>query len=153
MSKILKFPLSVSNNFGFSCTISKILRFPFYTLFFFLCSYFMISPTSQQTRAYHWLSKHAPAQNSVLISDVTSMYTALNVMGPKAEGLLSELTDTNMSKQAFHSMTCQEINLGNASGIKAMRLTHTGEDGFMLYIPSEVSWPEQRCRTKGIAHI
>jgi hypothetical protein len=35
----------------------------------------------------------------------------------------------------FHQ---QEINLGNASGIKAMRLTHTGEDGFVLYIPSEV---------------
>jgi len=25
-----------------------------------------------------------------------------------------------------------------ASHVKAMRLTHTGEDGFVLYIPSEV---------------
>ena len=25
------------------------------------------------------------------------------------------------------------------SGIRAMRLTHTGEDGFILYVPSEVS--------------
>ena len=32
----------------------------------------------------------------------------------------------------------QEIDVGQASGIKAMRLTHSGEDGWMLYIPSEV---------------
>lgn len=99
--------------------------------------YFMFAPTSQQTRAYAWLSAHLTPDHSVLLSDVTSMYTSLNVIGPKAEGLLSELTETNMSKQEFHTMTCKEINLGNASGIKAMRLTHTGEDGFMLYIPSE----------------
>lgn len=32
----------------------------------------------------------------------------------------------------------QEIDVGYASGIKAMRLTHTGEDGFILYTPTEV---------------
>ena len=32
----------------------------------------------------------------------------------------------------------QEIDVGCASGIRAMRLTHSGEDGFILYIPSEV---------------
>ena len=32
----------------------------------------------------------------------------------------------------------KEIDVGQASGIKAMRLTHSGEDGWMLYIPSEV---------------
>jgi pyruvate dehydrogenase phosphatase regulatory subunit len=36
-------------------------------------------------------------------------------------------------------MTCKTINVGLVSGIRAMRLTHTGEDGFMLYIPSEVA--------------
>lgn len=29
--------------------------------------------------------------------------------------------------------------MGYASGIKAMRLTHTGEDGFNLYVPTEYS--------------
>ena len=32
----------------------------------------------------------------------------------------------------------QILNVGLVSGIRAMRLTHTGEDGFILYIPSEV---------------
>ena len=31
------------------------------------------------------------------------------------------------------------IDVGFASNIIAMRLTHSGEDGFVLYVPSEVS--------------
>lgn len=34
----------------------------------------------------------------------------------------------------------KEIDVGFVSHIYAMRLTHTGEDGFMLYIPSEVKF-------------
>ncbi|CAH1780294.1 unnamed protein product [Owenia fusiformis] len=100
-------------------------------------SYFLICSTSQQTRSQHWLRKHLPADGSVQIGDVTSMYTAINVIGPKAEELLSNLTDTNMSKQDFSSMNCKIISVGHASGIRAMRLTHSGEDGWILYIPSE----------------
>jgi len=32
----------------------------------------------------------------------------------------------------------QVIDVGYASNIIAMRLTHCGEDGFVMYIPSEV---------------
>ena len=33
----------------------------------------------------------------------------------------------------------QELDVAQATGIKAMRLTHSGEDGWILYIPSEVN--------------
>jgi pyruvate dehydrogenase phosphatase regulatory subunit len=83
-----------------------------------------------------WLKEHVPEDGSVFLSDVTSLYTALNVIGPKAKYLLAELSDENFND--FARMTCQEIDVGFVSHIYAMRLTHTGEDGFMLYIPSEV---------------
>jgi pyruvate dehydrogenase phosphatase regulatory subunit len=100
-----------------------------------------------------WLKSHVPEDGSVFLSDVTSLYTALNVIGPKAKYLLGELSDENFND--FARMTCRvslsiecilirnscfikEIDVGFVSHIHAMRLTHTGEDGFMLYIPSEV---------------
>lgn len=86
-----------------------------------------------------WLSEHFPEDGSVLLSDVTSLYAAINVVGPKAVELLSELTDESLSTQDFPQFTCKEIDVGYASGIKAMRITHTGEDGFMLYVPTEYS--------------
>ncbi|CAF4338309.1 unnamed protein product, partial [Adineta steineri] len=97
--------------------------------------FLLVSPTSQSTRNMKWLKTHVPEDNSIFLSDVTSLYTALNVIGPKAKYLLSELSDENFND--FARMTCQEIDVGFVSHIYAMRLTHTGEDGFMLYIPSE----------------
>jgi glycine cleavage system aminomethyltransferase T len=43
----------------------------------------------------------------------------------------------NKNERLFEILL-QEIDVGFVSHIYAMRLTHTGEDGFMLYIPSEV---------------
>jgi len=101
--------------------------------------FFIIAPTTLQTRMMAWLNRHKPSDGSVVISDVTSMYTALNVIGPKAHELLQEVTDMPLDRKNFSSMTAKEINVAYASGIKALRLTHTGEDGWVLYIPSEFS--------------
>jgi len=72
-----------------------------------VCRYFLVGPTAQQTRSYDWLRDHLPKDGSVQLSDVTSMYTALDVIGPKAKELLSELTDTPLGKQDFVHMTCK----------------------------------------------
>ncbi|KAK4872557.1 hypothetical protein RN001_014586 [Aquatica leii] len=97
--------------------------------------YMMIAPTIQQTRCQAWLQKHLPS--SVAMSDVTSMYTALAIMGPLTRSLLSELTDTDLSPTNFPFFTYKLIDVGLANGIRAMNLTHTGELGYVLYIPNE----------------
>ena len=103
-------------------------------------SYYMICPTTQQSRAWSWLSRHLPSDGSVFLRDVTSMFSGINIIGPHAQPLLGDVTDfaTSTSRDDFRPMTCKKIDVGNASGVMAMRLTHTGEDGFILYIPSEV---------------
>ena len=71
----------------------------------FVNSFLLISPTSQSTRSMKWLKSHAPEDGSVFLSDVTSLYTALNVIGPKAKYLLAELSDENFND--FARMTCR----------------------------------------------
>lgn len=61
----------------------------------------MVSPTMQQTRVAEWMARHLPSDNSVQISDVTSMYTVLHVIGPKTKDLLSELTDEDLRLHPF----------------------------------------------------
>ncbi len=53
----------------------------------------MVAPTKQQTRIAEWMNRHTPSDNSVQISDVTSMYTVLLIIGPKSRELLSQLTE------------------------------------------------------------
>ena len=71
----------------------------------YLCSYMMIAPTIQQTRCKAWIQRHLPADGSVSLSDVTSMYTAICVMGPFSRTFLSELTDTDLSPKSFPFFT------------------------------------------------
>ena len=78
-----------------------------FEIFLCCCRYFMVGPTAQQTRSFAWLKDHLPKDGSVVLSDVTSMYTSLDVIGPKAQELLSELTDTPLNKQDFMHMTCK----------------------------------------------
>ncbi|OAD55699.1 Pyruvate dehydrogenase phosphatase regulatory subunit, mitochondrial, partial [Eufriesea mexicana] len=97
-------------------------------------SYFMVSPTSQQTRIYQWMSRHLPPDHLVGLNDVTSKYTVINLVGPKATGLLSELSNSDINLSPF---TYKNVNVAYASDVMVMSFTHTGESGYCLYIPSE----------------
>ncbi|XP_043463214.1 pyruvate dehydrogenase phosphatase regulatory subunit, mitochondrial isoform X1 [Leptopilina heterotoma] len=99
--------------------------------------YMMIAPTIQQTRCKTWLKRHLPADGSVAFSDVTSAYTAICIMGSYTRQLLSELTDTDLHPKDFPFFTYKELDVGLANGIRTMNLTHTGELGYVLYIPNE----------------
>lgn len=61
----------------------------------------MIAPTIQQTRCKAWIIKHLPKDSNVSLSDVTSVYTAICILGPFTRMLLSELTDTDLSVKNF----------------------------------------------------
>lgn len=100
-----------------------------------LGSFFMVSPSSQQTRIYEWMENGLPSgSSSVKLSDETSMYTVINVVGPKALPLMSELTNSNVDLPPFRY---KKVNVGYASDVMLMSYTHTGEPGYCLYVPSE----------------
>ncbi|XP_054720684.1 LOW QUALITY PROTEIN: pyruvate dehydrogenase phosphatase regulatory subunit, mitochondrial-like [Uloborus diversus] len=96
--------------------------------------YFMMSPTAQQTRITEWMKRHLPKDGSISLRDVTSMYTVLNIVGPKSKELMCELTRTEMDLPGF---TCKKINVGYAGEVLVMAFNNTGEPGYSLYIPSE----------------
>ncbi|XP_074007996.1 pyruvate dehydrogenase phosphatase regulatory subunit, mitochondrial isoform X2 [Numenius arquata] len=100
-------------------------------------SFFMISPTDQQVHCWAWLKNRLPDDSNLTMEDVTWKYTALNLIGPRAVDVLSELSYAPMTPEHFPSLFCKEMSVGYANGIRVMSITHTGEPGFMLYIPIE----------------
>ncbi|XP_050990652.1 pyruvate dehydrogenase phosphatase regulatory subunit, mitochondrial [Labeo rohita] len=100
-------------------------------------SFFIISPTDQQVHCWSWIKKHMPNDPQLHLEDVSWKYTALNLIGPRAMDVLSELSYVSMTPEHFPSLFCKEMSVGYANGIRVMSMTHTGEPGFMLYIPIE----------------
>ena len=74
----------------------------------------------------------------VTLTDVTSAFTVLGVMGPRSRELLSRLTPADLSNAAFPFGTSREIELGYAT-VRATRITYVGELGWELYVPTELA--------------
>lgn len=99
-------------------------------------TYFIVTAGATEVRDFDRLRQHIPEDSNVVLTNMTSAYAMLAVMGPEARNLLSALTDADLSNEAFPFATGQEIDFAYAQ-VFALRMTYVGELGWELYIPSE----------------
>ena len=99
-------------------------------------AYMIVTSAGSVTRDYTWMRRHIPDDARATLTDVSSSYAVLSVMGPRSRDLLSRLTDADLSNEAFPFLTSKEIYLGYAP-VRASRITYVGELGWELYVPSE----------------
>ncbi|MFQ5983717.1 MAG: FAD-dependent oxidoreductase, partial [Woeseiaceae bacterium] len=98
--------------------------------------YLIVTAATSQTRDFNWLRRHIPDGGHAVLTDVTSGYAVLGVMGPRSRDLLARLTDADLANEAFPFATSQEIELAYAM-VRASRISYVGELGWELYIPTE----------------
>lgn len=96
--------------------------------------FYIVSGTAQTTRDLHWIRRHIRAEEFAEIADVTEAYAVLGLMGPNARKLLGELTDANLSIDAFPFASSRIIDVGPAT-VRAIRITYVGEAGWELHVP------------------
>lgn len=70
------------------------------------------------------------------ITDITSSYAVLGIMGPQSRTLLQKMSNANFSNEAFGFATSQIIDFAYAR-VRATRITFVGELGWEIYIPTE----------------
>ena len=99
-------------------------------------TYMIVTSAGSVTRDYTWMRRHIPDDARATLTDVSSSYVVLSVMGPRSRDLLSRLTDADLSNEAFPFLTSKGIYLGYAP-VRASRITYVGELGWELYIPTE----------------
>src|SRR3954466_12523653 len=98
--------------------------------------FLLITGTAQATRDADWIARHLPAGAHVTLTDITSAYAVIAVMGPRARDLLARLTRTPLDNAAFPFGAIREIGVGYAM-VLASRRTYVGELGWELYVPTE----------------
>ncbi len=99
-------------------------------------AYMVVTAVGSQTRDFDWLRRHITDDDRVIITDVTSGWTMLGLMGPNSRPLLQSLTTTDMSNEAWAFGDHREIELGYAR-VRAQRLTYVGELGWEIFMPTE----------------
>lgn len=103
-------------------------------------SYFIVTAAGTVIRDLDYIKRRIPADSICTITDVTHGYAMLAIMGPKSRDLLSALTDTDLSNEAFPYGSAQEIDVAYARPL-ALRMSYVGELGWELYIPSHMALP------------
>jgi 4-methylaminobutanoate oxidase (formaldehyde-forming) len=98
--------------------------------------YRIVTGTAFGNHDLGWLRKHAPADGSVELVDVTSALACFCLWGPRSRDVLAPLTKSDLSAGAFRYMRAKEIAVGEVPCLAA-RVTYVGELGWELYCPSE----------------
>lgn len=98
--------------------------------------FLIVTAFSSELRDFHWLKTHIPDNAHAILTNVTSGFAVLSVMGPRSRDLIATLTEADLSNAAFPFGTSQEIDLAYAK-VRASRITYVGELGWELYIPTE----------------
>lgn len=98
--------------------------------------FLLVTGTAQATRDAHWITRHAPAAACATVTDVTSAFAVLGLMGPRSRTLLSRVTDALLDTTNFPFGSVREISIGHAT-VLVSRRSYVGELGWELYVPAE----------------
>ena len=98
--------------------------------------YYLISGTSQTVRDPDWILRQAERGEQVRVTDVTTSFGVLGVMGPRSRELLQRVSEADFSNAAFPFGTARSIPIGQAT-VRAVRITYVGELGWELHVPME----------------
>ena len=98
-------------------------------------TYLVVTIAAAATHDADWIRRGIGAAR-VTLSDVTSAFTVLGVMGPRSRELLARVTGADLSPAAFPFGTAREIEIGYAM-VRATRITYVGELGWELDVPAE----------------
>ncbi|RYY90515.1 MAG: FAD-dependent oxidoreductase, partial [Comamonadaceae bacterium] len=100
--------------------------------------FLLVTGSAQATRDADWIGRHIEPHEHVVLTDVSTMFSVLSLMGPKARELLARVSPDDLSPEALKFSWTREIDLGHAR-VRAARMSYVGGPGFELYVPAEMA--------------
>jgi aminomethyltransferase len=102
--------------------------------------YLLVINAGTREKDIRWVRENTRSFDCV-VEELSDAYTQLAIQGPRAVELMRKLTDTNLDGVKNYWFTH-----GTVCGLKntlTARTGYTGEDGFEIYVPSDVATSEK----------
>jgi glycine cleavage system aminomethyltransferase T/glycine/D-amino acid oxidase-like deaminating enzyme len=100
--------------------------------------YLLVTGSAQAVRDFDWISRHIGPGEHAVLTDISTMYSVLSVMGPRARELMARVSPDDLSAEALKFSWSRVIDLGFAR-VRAARMSYVGGPGFELYVPVEMA--------------
>jgi aminomethyltransferase len=102
--------------------------------------YLLVINAGTRQKDIHWVRENTKGFDCV-VEDLSDAYTQLAIQGPRAIDVMKKLTDADLDNVKNYWFTH-----GTVCGLKntlIARTGYTGEDGFEIYVPSDVATSER----------
>ena len=96
--------------------------------------YYLISAIGSEHKDLHWMERNK-ADFDVSIQNVTEDMSSMLITGPKSREVLQQMTEQDLSNEAFRWLTAKEIQIDSAA-VRVIRVSYAGELGYELHMPS-----------------
>jgi 4-methylaminobutanoate oxidase (formaldehyde-forming) len=100
--------------------------------------YLVVTSSGQAVHDLNVIRGGLPGGLNVQAVDVSGAYAVFGVMGPSSRSLLQQLSNDNLSNEAFPFGWSRQIDIAGVT-VLAARLTYVGELGWELYVPVEMA--------------
>ncbi len=98
--------------------------------------FFIVTSSGSGVHDFDWLERNMGEDARVVLTDVTSTYACIGLMGPDSRAFIETLSRADFSTEAFPFAGMREIFIGYAKAM-AIRVSYVGELGYELYVPTE----------------
>jgi len=102
--------------------------------------YLLVINAGTREKDINWVRENSKSFDCI-VEELSDAYTQLAIQGPRAIGVMKKLTDANLDGIKNYWFTH-----GTVCGLKntlIARTGYTGEDGFEIYVPSDVPTSER----------
>ncbi len=98
--------------------------------------YLLIGSGTADRATHRYWQDYLPS-DGVSVCSCTRDLCGISVSGPKARALLQDLTQTDLSPEAWRYARGGAVDLGPAKNALLIRVAYTGEQGFEVWVPRE----------------
>jgi len=101
--------------------------------------FYIVTGTGFATRDFNWIEKNIPHGFQCSLTDVTSAYSVLSLMGPASRSVLAALPGVDareLEDKQFPFASFRTLFLSGAP-VRALRVSYLGGLGWELHVPVE----------------
>ncbi len=103
--------------------------------------YLLVVNAGTKDKDYAWIRSQVGAMHGIHISDYSNYYSQLAIQGPRALDTLQKLTRTDLAAIRNYRFTHGQV--AGVYNTLIARTGYSGEDGFEVYIPSDIATTEK----------
>ena len=97
--------------------------------------YYLVYAAVREAALLNWMQEEVLAGETVAFANVSEAFGVIMLAGPAARRILAECTDTALDNASFRWLSSQSITVVGVAGVRALRVTYTGELGWELHLP------------------